>query len=132
MCIHRSCYCSIFQFTFQTEKGSRCWKRNGGYKMCIHRSCLWSSYRFTFETERKVTSVVRGTVYTKCVYILPFSGVSADLTSRKIKGYWCWKRNGVYKMCIHRSCFWSTCRFTIETEKNVNGVVRGTLYTKCV
>ena len=64
--------------------------------MCIHRSCLWSIYRFTFETKKKVTSVVRGTVYTKCVYILPVSGVSADLTSKKIKGYWCWKRNGVY------------------------------------
>ena len=63
--------------------------------MCIDRSCFWSSYRFTFETEKKVTRVVRGTVYTKCVYILPVSGVSADLTSKKIKDYWCWKRNGV-------------------------------------
>ena len=101
------------------KNGSRCWKRNSGYKMCIHRSCLWSSYRFTFETKKKVTSDVRGTVYTKCVYILPVSGVSADLTFKKIKGYWCWKRNGVYKMCIHRSCFWSRWGITFSTEKRL-------------
>ena len=73
--------------------------------MCIHRSCLWSSCRFTFETEKKVTSVVRGTVYTKCAYIVPVSGVDAELPLKLKKGYWCCKRNGVYKMCIHHYCY---------------------------
>ena len=71
-------------------------------------------------------------MYTKCVYILPVSGVSADLTSKQIKGYWCWKRNGVDKRCIHRSCYWSTFQFTFQTEKKVLGVGRGTADTKCV
>ena len=39
------------------------------------------------------------------------------LLNRK-KGYQ-YKRNVVYKMCIHRSCLWSTCSFTFETEKRL-------------
>ena len=85
-----------------------------------------------FETEKKVTGVLRETVYTKCVYIVLVSGVDAELPWKLKKSYWCWKRNVVYKMCIHRSCLWSTCRFTFEKEKKVTSVERGTVYTKCV
>ena len=30
------------------------------------------------------------------------------------------------------SCYCSICEFPYETEKNVNGFLRGTLYTKCI
>ena len=56
---------------------------------------------------KKVTGVGRGTLYTKCVYIVPVHGVPAALLLKLKKGYWYCKRNGVYKMCIHRSSFWS-------------------------
>ena len=104
---------------FKLKKGYWCCTRNGVYKMCMHRSCFWSISRCSFETEKKVTGVVRGTVYTKCVYIVPVSGVDAELPWKLKRSYWCWKRNVVYKMCIHRSCLWRTCSFTFETEKRL-------------
>ena len=65
---------------------------------------------------KKLTRVISGTVYTKCVYILPLTAVDIDFAlhlkklTRVIRGtvyteqtYSCYKRNGVHKMCIHRS-----------------------------
>ena len=53
--------------------------------MCIHCSCYCSIYQFTFETEKNVNGVVRGTLYKKCVYIVPVTGVSADLPLKRKK-----------------------------------------------
>ena len=53
--------------------------------MCIHCSFYWSICRFTFETEKKVTGVGRGAVNTKCVYIVPVSGVPGDLPVKQKK-----------------------------------------------
>ena len=45
-------------------------------------------------TLKKVTCVKRGTVYTKCVSFVHMK-ISLDVE----ESYWCYKRNGVYKMC---------------------------------
>ena len=58
-------------------------------------------------------------MYTQFVYIDPVSGVSADLPLQLKKGYWPCKRNGVYKVCIDRSCYLSIGRFSFETEKKL-------------
>ena len=52
---------------------------------------------------KTVKVVVRGTVYTKCVSTVPIAEVDADLPFNVENSYGSCKRNGVYKMCMHRS-----------------------------
>ena len=87
--------------------------------MCIYRSCFWSTWRFTCQTEKKVTGVGRGTVYTKCVYMVPFSGVPADLSLKLKNVYWCCKRTGVYKMCIHRPVSGVAAELPLKQKKRL-------------
>ena len=54
---------------------------------------------------KKVKIVVRGTVYTNCVYTVPITEVDADLPLNVENSEGCCKRNGVYKLCIHRSYY---------------------------
>ena len=79
----------------------------------------------------KLTRAIRGTVYTKWVYIVPLTAVYVDFSFQLEKTYSCYKRNGVYKMCIHRSSYCSICRFSLELEK-LTRVIRETVHTKFV
>ena len=111
-------------------KSYSCCKRNGVYKMCIDRSCYCNRSRFSFELEKSQWCFKRNGVYKMCKYRSCYCSrcrVSFELE----KSQWCCKRNGVCKMCIDRSCYCSICRFSFELEK-VSGVLRGTVYTKCV
>ena len=45
--------------------------------------------------------------------------------------YWHYQRNDVHKMCMDRSSYYSQCRFLLNL-KQVIGIIRGTMYTKCV
>ena len=53
--------------------------------MCIYSSHYCSRYRFSLDLERD-TQVVRGTMYTKCVYTVPITAVDTDfpLTLKEI------------------------------------------------
>ena len=56
------------------------------------------------------THVARGTVCTKCAYTVPVTVREQEIGHIDRKWYSCCKRNGVYKMCIHRSCYCTRTR----------------------
>ena len=86
----------------------------------MYTSFLFLEYLpINLSSRKKVPGVGRGTVYTKCVYIVPVSVVDSELPFQLKKGYWPCKRNGVYKVCTDRSCYFSICKFSFETEKKL-------------
>ena len=53
------------------------------------------------------------------------------LSHKLEKRLWYNKRNDVYKMCIDRSSYYSPYRHPLNSKKG-SGIMRGTMYTKCV
>ena len=86
-----------------------CCKRNSVYKMCIHRSCYCTRTR-NLPYLSKIILMLQEEQCTKCVYIVPVTVRKQEICHICLKSYSCCKRNVVYKLCIHRSCYCTRTR----------------------
>ena len=67
-------------------------------------------------------------MYTKCVYTVPLTVVGTEFPSEISSSSY--MRNGVYKMCVHRS---SNCsRYSISFKISYSSYMRNGVYKMCV